>query len=60
MIPNEVSPDRDVRIARSRRAAIVCMAAAVTCFMASLYFWDNSVRELDVSALKPAATESAK
>ena len=60
MTPNEESPDRDARIAWSRRAAIICIAAAVACFMVSLYFWDNSVRELDISALKPAATESAE
>ena len=33
-----------------------CMAAAVVCFVASLYFWNNAFPELDVSALKPAAT----
>jgi hypothetical protein len=32
------------------------MAAALACFMASLYFWDNAFRGLDVSALKPPAT----
>ena len=60
MTPNEESSDPDARIAWSRRAAIICIAAAVACFMVSLYFRDNSVRELDISALKPAATESAK
>jgi hypothetical protein len=60
MIPDEESLDRAVGIARSRRAAIICMAAAVVCFMVSLYLWDNSIRELDVSVLEPAATEPAK
>ena len=52
--------DRAAGIARSRRAAIVCAAAALACFMASLYFSDNVFRELGVSALKPTATEPAK
>jgi ABC-type uncharacterized transport system permease subunit len=62
-----MTPDEELQmrvraadIAWSRRAAIVCMAAAIACFMATLYFWDNAFRELDVSALKPAATEPAK
>jgi hypothetical protein len=60
VIPDEESLDRAVGIARSRRAAIICMAAAVVCFMVSLYLWDNSIRELDVSVLEPATTEPAK
>ena len=52
--------ERAAGIARSRRAAIICVAAALTCFMASLYFSDNAFRELDVSALKSAAIEPAK
>jgi hypothetical protein len=36
------------------------MAAALAAFLATLYFWDNAFRELDVSALKPTATEPAK
>jgi hypothetical protein len=52
--------DRAVGIARSRRVAIICVAAALACLMASLYSSDNAFRELDVSALKPTATEPAK
>jgi hypothetical protein len=59
MTPDEMR-DRAAGIARSRRAAIVCVAAALACFMAGLYFSDNAFRELDVSALKPKATEPAK
>jgi hypothetical protein len=57
-----MTPDqRAAAIAWSRRAAIICMVAAVACFMASLYFWDNAFRGPDVSALKsPVATEPAK
>lgn len=56
-----MTPDqRATSIARSRRLAIVCMAAALAAFLATLYFWDNAFRELDVSALKPTATEPAK
>jgi hypothetical protein len=56
-----MTPDqRAAGMARSRRLAIVCMAAAFACFLATLYFWDNAFRELEVSALKPAATEPAK
>jgi hypothetical protein len=36
------------------------MAAALACFMATLYLWDNASQQLDSSALKPAATEPAK
>ena len=59
MTPDEMR-DRASGIARSRRAAIICAAAALACFMASLYFWDNAFRGLDVSALKPAAIEPTK
>jgi len=45
---------------RSKWLAILCTASALVCFAISLYFWDNAVRELDVSAFKPAATETAK
>ena len=56
-----MTPDqRAAAIAWSRRAAIICMVAAVACFMASLYFWDNAFREPHLSALTPAATELAK
>jgi hypothetical protein len=63
MIPPEDQQvrDRAARVAWSRRAAIICMAAATACFMVSLYLWNNSIRVLDVSALKPVATtEPAK
>jgi hypothetical protein len=59
MTPDEMR-DRAVGIARSRRVAIICVAAALAWFMASLYFSDNAFRELDVSALKPTATEPAR
>jgi len=56
-----MTPDqRAAAIARSRRAAIMCMAGAVACFMASLYFSDNTIRGPDASALKPVATEPEK
>lgn len=56
-----MTPDqRAAGIVRSRRLAIACMAAALACFMATLYFWDNAYRQLDVSSLKPAATEPEK
>jgi hypothetical protein len=56
-----MTPDqRAAGIVRSRRLAIACMAAALACFMATLYFWDNAYRELDVSSLKPATTEPEK
>jgi len=56
-----MTPDqRAAATAWSRRAAIICMAGAVACFMASLYFWDNAFREPHLSALTPAATELAK
>jgi hypothetical protein len=60
MTPDEQSDlcDRAAGIASSRRAAIACMVAALACFVASLYFWDNAFRELDISELKP--TETAK
>jgi hypothetical protein len=51
---------RAAGIARSRRAAIICMASAIACFMAALYFWDNASRGSDASLLKPAATEPVK
>jgi hypothetical protein len=60
MTPDEEPLDRAVGIARSRRAAIICMVGAAACFVVSLYFWYDSIRELDVSALKPMATEPAK
>jgi len=59
MTPDEIRA-RAADIARSRRAAIICMIAATACFVATLYFWDNAYRGLDVSPLKPAATEPAK
>ena len=43
-----------------RNRGPVRAAAALACFMASLYFSDNVFRELGVSALKPTATEPAK
>ena len=45
--------DRAAGIEWSRRAAIVCVIGALVCFAASLYFWDNAFRELDISALTP-------
>jgi hypothetical protein len=48
-----MTPDEQLmRVKRSRRAAIICMAAATACFMVSLHF-----SELDVSELKPVTTE---
>ena len=56
-----MTPDqRAAAMVRSKWLAIVCTASALVCFAISLYFWDNAVRELDVSAFKPAATETAK
>jgi hypothetical protein len=62
-----MTPDEELQMslsaagmARSRRAAIICMASAIACFMAALYFWDNASRRLDTSPLKPTATEPAK
>jgi hypothetical protein len=51
---------RAVGITRSRRGAIICMAAATACFLASLYFYfsDNAFRALDAST--PTPTEPAK
>ena len=51
---------RAAATARSRRAAIIYMVAAIACFVAALYFRDNASRGLDVSPLKPAATDPAE
>lgn len=45
--------DRAAGIEWCRRAAIVCVIGALVCFAASLHFWDNAFRELDISALTP-------
>ena len=62
-----MTPDEELKMrvraagtALSRRAAIIYMVAAIACFMAALYFRDNASRGLDVSPLKPAATEPAE